>query len=165
MPLLHITLQPPLPSHHIRTTECTPPTTPFGPLVGLTLLGRADEVPDTTNTAIVLALRFIQLHAHPLAAGELGGPAEPQCACLEEQGRVWRGEALGGHDRPLFHRQRGGGSEGVPDSNLSSDITIYWLYDITSLCLNVLFCKIGAETVPTLEDCYRTTLFNTINSH
>lgn len=115
----------------------------------LTLLGRADEVPDTTNTAIILALRFVQLHAHPLAAGELRGPAEPQCARLEKQGRMWLGEALGGYDRSLAHRQCGEGDEGAPDSNLSSDITIYWPYDITSLCLNVLICKIGTETVPT----------------
>lgn len=60
----------------------------------------------------------------------------------------WGG--LGSYDGSLAHRQRGGGNEGAPDSNLSSDITIYWLSDVTSLCLNVLLCKIGTETVPTL---------------
>lgn len=68
-----------------------PTTTPFEPQVGLTLLGRADEVPDTPNTAIILALGFIQLHAHPLATGELRGPAEPKCARLRKQGRIWFG--------------------------------------------------------------------------
>lgn len=66
----------PHPSVSSITTEWTP--------VGLTLLGRADEIPDAPNTAIILALGFIQLHAHPLATGELRGPAEPQCARLEE---------------------------------------------------------------------------------
>ena len=69
---------------------------PGGPIVrvGLTLLGRADEVPDTTNTAIILALRFVQLHAHPLATGKLRSPAEPQCARLRKQGRIWFREAM-----------------------------------------------------------------------
>ena len=83
-----------LPVGNIRTIKWTSPTTPFGPLVGLTLLGRADEVPDTTNTAIILALRFVQLHAHPLATGKLRSPAEPQCARLRKQGRIWFREAM-----------------------------------------------------------------------
>ena len=103
-------LSKPLPSdapHHlptpalsssIRTTEWTPPPSFWAP-VGLTLLGRADEVPDTPNTAIILALRFIQFHAHPLAAGELRGPAEPQRARLRKQGRIWLGCTLRGHDK------------------------------------------------------------------
>ena len=65
----------------------------------LTLLGRADEVPDAPNTAIILALRFIQLHAHPLATGELRGPAEPQRARLEETREDMAWVALGGHDK------------------------------------------------------------------
>lgn len=62
--------------------------------VRLTLLGRADEVPDTPNTAIILALGFIQLHAHPLATGKLRGTAEPQCARLRRQERIWLGKGL-----------------------------------------------------------------------
>ena len=65
----------------------------------LTLLGRADEVPDAPNTAIILALGFIQLHAHPLATGELRGPAEPQRARLEETREDMAWVALGGHDK------------------------------------------------------------------
>lgn len=127
---------PPSPKPHypvgnIRTTKWTKPTTPFGPLVELTLLGRADEVPDTTNTAIILALRFVQLHAHPLATGKLRGPAEPQCARLRKQeDMVW-----GGHDRSLAHGHHSEVDEGAPGSNLSSDITIYWLYDLTPHCV------------------------------
>ena len=79
------------PSVSSITTEWTP--------VRLTLLGRADEVPDAPNTAIILALRFIQLHAHPLATGELRGPAEPQRARLEETREDMAWVALGGHDK------------------------------------------------------------------
>lgn len=59
----------------------------------LTLLGRADEVPDTPNAAVIFALRFVQLHAHPLATGELCGATEAQRARLggrqERYGLGW----------------------------------------------------------------------------
>lgn len=122
----------PLPHHHpptlitrsaISELLSGPHHHPFWAPVGLTLFGRADEVPDTPNTAIILALRFIQLHAHPLAAGKLRGPAEPQRACLRKQDRL--GGTVGGPDRSLTHRQHGEVDEGAPGSNLSSDITIY----------------------------------------
>lgn len=134
-----------------------PTATPFEPQVGLTLLGRADEVPDTPNTAIILALWFVQLHAHPLATGKLRGPTEPQCARLRKQGRIWPGTPW----EITAHKQCGGVDEGAPGSNLSSDITIYWLYDLTSLCLDVLTCEMDF----TLPDCYIAALSSAINSH
>lgn len=80
---------PYFPVSSIRTAEWTPGRTPLGPQVGLTLLGGADEVPNAPNAAIILALRLVQLHAHPLAAGKLRGPTEPQCARLGREGRRW----------------------------------------------------------------------------
>lgn len=40
--------------------------------------------------------------------------------------------------------------EGAPGSTPSSDLSIYWLYDLTSLCLNGLICVMGTEIAPTL---------------
>ena len=67
--------------------------------------------------------------------------------------------------RSPAHRQHGGMDEGAPGLNLSLDITIHWLYNLTVLCLNVLICEMGTEISPTLQDCYRAALSDAVNGH
>lgn len=51
----------------------------------VTELRGADEVADAAHAAVVLSLGFVELHADPLAAGELRRTAEPQRAGLQER--------------------------------------------------------------------------------
>lgn len=47
-----------------------------------TQFGRADEVADSTHTAVILALWLIQLNSHPLTTSKLSGSTETKSACL-----------------------------------------------------------------------------------
>lgn len=57
-------------------------------IIRLAVFHAAGEILNTGNSAIVLSLRFVQLHPGPKTSGELGAAAETQRSNLNTQQRI-----------------------------------------------------------------------------